>query len=436
MTTAPPAYTGRRITREDGDRTAPHRDLAHRVFAISTAIGLLHALDDAVLNRQPGVPVTQHLPALLVVTALAVTGVLLFGRLRTGLRAAMALLFGGAALANGALHVMHISVDGPSSSDITGVLAAAAGVVMLVMAAALPFLHRGERQVSARRRWAVRGVAVVATAVMVFYIVMPIAVGIGQTHLFRDPIGAPPGGAYETVTFDSRDGLELSGWYSPSRNGAAVILVNSAGGDRLGSVQHARMLADHGYGVLLYDARGAGRSEGSPNGYGWDWRHDVAGAIDFLGTRTDVDPGRIGALGLSTGADVLIEVGAEDKRLKAIVADGATASSFSDIPPADRWANAYMAPVIATAALLSGSTPPPRLAELAAQVSPTPLLLIAAGSIPMEIAMNRVYAEAAEEPVELWELPDANHTAAIRDEAAAYEQRVIAHFDEALLGPS
>src|SRR5687768_5800695 len=88
MTTAPPAYTGRRITREDGDRTAPHRDLAHRVFAISTAIGLLLALDDAVLNRQPGVPVTQHLPALLVVTALAVTGVLLFGRLRTGLRAA------------------------------------------------------------------------------------------------------------------------------------------------------------------------------------------------------------------------------------------------------------------------------------------------------------------------------------------------------------
>jgi hypothetical protein len=64
------------------------------------------------------------------------------------------------------------------------------------------------------------------------------------------------------------------------------------------------------------------------------------------------------------------------------------------------------------------------------------LLLIAAGSIPMEIAMNRVYAEAAEEPVELWELPEANHTAAIRDEAAAYEQRVIAHFDEALLGNS
>ena len=436
MTTATTAHTGRRVTRDDGERTAPRHDLAHRVFAITTAIGLIHALDDAVLNRQPGVPVTQHLPALLVVTALAVTGVLLFGRLRTGLRAAMALLFGGAALTNGALHVMHISVDGPSNSDITGVLAAAAGVVMLVMAAALPFLHRGERQVSARRRWAVRGVAVVATPVLVVYIVMPIGVGIGQTHLFRDPIGAPPGDAYETVTFDSTDGLELSGWYSPSRNGAAVILVNSAGGDRLGSIQHARLLADHGYGVLLYDARGAGRSEGSPNGYGWDWHHDVAGAIDFLGTRGDVEPGRIGALGLSTGADVLIEVGAEDKRLKAIVADGATASSFSDIPPADRWVNAYMAPVTATAALLSGSTPPPRLAELAAQVSPTPLLLIAAGSIPMEIAMNRVYAEAAEEPVELWELPEANHTAAIRDEAAAYEQRVIAHFDEALLGNS
>ena len=99
MTTATTAHTGRRVTRDDGERTAPRHDLAHRVFAITTAIGLIHALDDAVLNRQPGVPVTQHLPALLVVTALAVTGVLLFGRLRTGLRAAMALLFGDAGVA-------------------------------------------------------------------------------------------------------------------------------------------------------------------------------------------------------------------------------------------------------------------------------------------------------------------------------------------------
>jgi hypothetical protein len=52
----------------------------------------------------------------------------------------------------------------------------------------------------------------------------------------------------------------------------------------------------------------------------------------------------------------------------------------------------------------------------------------------MEIELNRVYAEAAGEHAELWELPRAGHTAAIRDEAQEYERRVIAHLDGALLG--
>ena len=50
----------------------------------------------------------------------------------------------------------------------------------------------------------------------------------------------------------------------------------------------------------------------------------------------------------------------------------------------------------------------------------------------MEIEFNRVYARAAREPVDLWELPDVGHTAAIRERAAEYERRVIGLFDRAL----
>ena len=109
-----------------------------------------------------------------------------------------------------------------------------------------------------------------------------------------------------------------------------MLVPHGGGSDRTGSIAHASMLARHGYGVLLYDARGRGESEGSPNGYGWDWGKDVAGALDFLAARDDVEPGRIGALGLSTGADVLIEVAAERDDLHALVADGAAAGSFAD----------------------------------------------------------------------------------------------------------
>src|SRR3712207_3610072 len=173
------------------------------------------------------------------------------------------------------------------------------------------------------------------TGALLFFVVLPIGVGIGQTHLFRNPIGAPPDDSYREVTFRSSDGLELAGWYTPSRNGAAVVVVSSAGGDRLGSVDHAELLASHGYGVLVYDARGSGASEGSPNGYGWGWDQDVAGALAFLRRQPEVDRDRLGGLGLSTGADVLIEVAAGDSDLRAVVGDGATGRSLADLPPGE-----------------------------------------------------------------------------------------------------
>jgi uncharacterized protein len=408
------------------------RDSALRVFAAATAVGLVHAFDDAVLNRQPGVPVDRHLSALVVVTLGVALALLAFRRGSTGVRAVLALVVGSITVTNGGLHLMHVASRELSGSDVTGVLAAAAGAVLLVMAAALPFLHRGERGLAPWPRWSVRVATVAGIALCMQFVVLSVCVGIVQTHLFRDQIGASPPGFGE-VTFESSDGLTLSGWYSPSRNRAAVILVNGAGGDRLGSVAHGRLLAEHGYGVLLYDARGSGESEGSPNGYGWDWDHDVDGALDFLTARPDVEDGRIGALGLSTGADVLLEVGATDRRVSAIVADGTTGASLADVLEGDVVSQVTMAPVMATVQLLSGTAPGPPLRDLAARVSPTPLLFVAAGSYPTEIAMSRVYAEAAREPVELWTLPAAGHTNAIHDEAEAYERRVVGHFDAALL---
>jgi uncharacterized protein len=404
------------------------------VFAIAIALGLLHAVDDALLHRQPGTPIGQHVWALLAAVAVGVLAIVVFSRLRPGLRAGLAVVLGAVTATNGAMHVEHIRVDSVAASDLTGVLAAVAGVVLIGLGAWIPFRHRGEGNASRLRRWINRGIAVVTMAVVVAVFVVPVGAAIVQTHKFREPIGDPPSKAFQAVSFESSDGLRLSGWYVASANKAAVIVVGGAGGDRMGSVQHAELLADHGYGVLLYDARGSGESEGSPNGWGWDWDRDVAGAIRFLQQRPDVDPTRIGALGLSTGADVLIEVATQDNDLKAVVADGSTARSYEDAMQIGSITDAPSVWAMYTAAkVLSGSTPGPPLKELVAEVSPTPLLLIAAGSIPQERPLNAIYADAAREPFELWELPDVHHTAAIREKADEYERRVIGFFDRALL---
>ena len=405
------------------------------VFRAATAVALVHALDDSFLGRQPGVPLGQHALAAALALILGGAALVWFPRLRPVLAALVSLVFGVLAIGNGALHLIHVALDGPAASDLTGIAAFAAGIVLVLLAPAILFRHRGEGERSARRRWTLRALGVIGLALTAYAILFPLTGAIIQTHKFREPVGDPPSAAYEPVTFTAEDGLELSGWYVASENGAAVVVVHGGGGDRMGTLDHAELLARHGYGVLVYDSRGRGESEGSHNGFGWDWEKDVGGALDFLHERPDVDPERIGGIGLSTGAEVLLEVAPERRDLRAVVADGLTARSFDDYRNLDGLTEAapFYWTMMAGARVFSGSSPGPALEELAAEVSPTPLLLVSTGvGIATEIDFNRLYAEAAREPVELWELPDVRHTAAVRERPDEYEERVIGFLDEAL----
>jgi uncharacterized protein len=396
------------------------------VFVVATALILVHALDDAFVHRGPGLGISQHALAGGISAGACVAAVLVFPSLRPGLRSALAFAFGGLACVNGVFHVAHVVDYGAAGSDVTGVLAVGAGALLLGLAVAIPWRHRG--QGTARSR----AVAVPAVLVAVVFVLGPVGLGIVETHKWREPIGAAPGAAYRDVAFQATDGLDLAGWYRPSQNGAAVLLVHGGGGDRTGAVAHAKMLVRHGYGVLLYDSRGRGESDGAPNNYGWDWGKDVAGALSFLARRSDVEPGRIGALGLSTGADVLLEVAATRKDLGAVVTDGAAAGSFEDwhrlrgteIGLPVGWV------MFTTMRVLSGDRPGPPLEDLIARVQ-APTLLISAGATE-EREFNALYEKAARGRVEHWNLPEAHHTAAIREARAQYERRVVGFLDEAL----
>ena len=114
------------------------------VFGVATLLALVHALDDAFVHRGPGLGLGQHALAGLIALAAGIAGVLAFPALRPGLRAALAFAFGGLALVNGMLHVLHIQKHGAAGGDLTGALAALAGLVLLGLAAAIPWRHRGE----------------------------------------------------------------------------------------------------------------------------------------------------------------------------------------------------------------------------------------------------------------------------------------------------
>jgi uncharacterized protein len=400
------------------------------VFRIAVAVALLHALDDAFVHRGPGLGLGQHALAAAIAIAAAAAAAVAFPRLRPGWRAGLALAFGGLALTNGMLHVLHIADSGPDGGDLTGALAAAAGVVLIGLAVAIPWRERGSGTALSRV------LAVPLGLVAVVFVLGPIGMGIVGGHKWREPVGDPPSAAYAPVRFHASDGLELAGWYRPSRNGAAVIVVHGGSSDRKGSVAHATMLARHGYGVLLYDARGRGESDGMDNSYGWDWPKDVAGALAFLKARDDVDASRIGALGLSTGADVLLEVAGTRHDLAAVVADGTAAGSFADwqrlrgteVGTVPGWM------MFTTLRVVSGDAPGPPLEEMVKRVS-SPTLLISAGT-DVEREFNVHYEREAAGRVEHWNLPDAVHTHAIHSHRDAYERRVVGFFDDAFASVS
>jgi hypothetical protein len=358
-----------------------------------------------------GTSARDHLLAALAPIAVAVLAAVAYPRLRPGLRAAIALVFGLLALVAGMIALGGAQAESLSGSEWTGLLLLPAGAMLVGLAVWVPWRERGRWASTRRRLWLNRGVALVAVPLLLFFVVVPIGAALWTTHKFRTPIGtfSVP---HRDVSFRTSDGLTLSGWYVPSRNGAAVLIVHGGGGSRDGARTHAALLARAGYGVLLYDARGRGKSEGDTEANGWTWGRDVGAAIAWLERRPDVEPGRIGALGPSTGADVLVEAAARRHDIRAIVADGSTARSLDDTSRIAHGGDLFTLPFwwaqYTAARVVTGAGPAAPLAELAARVRPTGILFIAS-SWSIERSAAPIYARAAGEPGDLWEV-DAGHT--------------------------
>jgi X-Pro dipeptidyl-peptidase-like protein len=301
--------------------------------AARLAIGVvaLHVVDDSFLQPNPGTSAGDHLAGGLIPLAALVTAGALYGRLRPGARSATALLAGFFGVLGGTEAVHYSRAGGPSGDDYTGLLSIVAGLVLLGIGGATLWTSR-RRDDRLRRRYGRRALLAVGGVFFAGALLFPVSVAYVITHVGRatvppDALGVP----HEDVRFTTSDGLTLQGWYIPSRNGAAVISFPG----RASSQERARLLARHGYGVLLFDRRGEGESDGDPNLLGWQGERDIHAAVAFLQRRPDVDPHRIGGIGLSVGGEMMIEAAAESPALKAIVTE-ASSRTRAPVGPTSR----------------------------------------------------------------------------------------------------
>jgi uncharacterized protein len=394
----------------------------------------LHVLDDSFFQPEPGTSVADHLVSGLVPVALLVGAAVAYPRLRPGLRAPLAIGIGLLGIVMGSVEaVFYGRSEGLSGDDFTGILAAAAGLVLVLLGTRTAWRSR-RRDDSRVRRYARRALLAVAWALAGYFVLFPLSLSYGFTHVARlktpnGNLGAP----YQAVSFQSRDGLRLDGWFVRPRTGATVIVYPG----KKGTQNHARMLVRNGYGVLVFDRRGEGTSEGDPNALGWGFDEDLLGALAYLRGRDDVDPNRIGGLGLSVGGEALLQTAAETTDLGAVVSEGAGYRSVRE--NALRMSLRKVPEVVITGvmtagtALFSNRVPPPNLKTLAGRITRTPVFFIYARHGQGGEDNNPAYYRAARGPKQLWQI-DTTHTHGLSARPQEYERRVVGFFDHTLSG--
>jgi pimeloyl-ACP methyl ester carboxylesterase len=240
----------------------------------------------------------------------------------------------------------------------------------------------------------------------------------------------------ENVTLRTSDGMNLRAWFAPGERGAVVILVHGGGGNRAQLLPEAIAMSRHGYGILAYDSRACGESDGDLVSWGDREQHDLVAALDYASSRREIDPHRIAVLGFSIGASTVAMTAARDPRPSAVIlyatwsslADE-IAAKFGKLGPLSFW------PTLASMRLHGVNPDNVRPIDVIGAIHPRPLLMITGtldGDTPVPV-MQRVF-EAAGPPKELWIVPGADHGKYFKTAPVEYETRVVSFLDGALFG--
>ena len=145
---------------------------------------------------------------------------------------------------------------------------------------------------------------------------------------------------HEEVFLATEDGVRIHAWLLPLAGARRVVLVCHGNAGNIGHrLDRARELQRRvGASVLLFDYRGYGRSEGSPDEEGT--YRDARAAWSWLTRVKGVPPAEIVLLGESLGAAVAAQL-ALDRPAGALILE----SAFTSIPDMAREAYPFLPPV-------------------------------------------------------------------------------------------
>jgi len=237
---------------------------------------------------------------------------------------------------------------------------------------------------------------------------------------------------YESVTFESSDGLNLKAWFIPSDKSNNTIIVMHGYPTNKADVLPFSMFLLKKFNVFLFDFRSFGESEGSYTTVGFKEVNDLDGAVNYLENRKDVK--NIGALGFSLGGSVAIMNKNND--IKAIVSDSAYSNLNNMIE--SMYKNFYFLkyPFVQLTRIygkmffnvdLKDVSPATAIKNINKPV------LIIHGKKDSQIPVNEANVlHNANKKTELWVVDNADHGATYALNKVEYEKRVLEFFEKHL----
>lgn len=240
---------------------------------------------------------------------------------------------------------------------------------------------------------------------------------------------------YEDVTFVSRDGTRLSGWFIPSLGAARGTVIHFHGNaqNMTSHFSFVSWLPSQGFNLFVFDYRGYGRSAGSPDRRGV--YEDCQAALNYISSRPGIDHGRLLVLGQSLGgANALAALGSVPRSgVRAVAIDSSFCSYRSIVR--DKLGAMPLLSLLRhpLSYLLTDDRYSPE--EVIARIAPTPILIVhgTADSVIPYRHGKRLF-ELAADPKQLWTVEGGEHTSAFADPSGHYRQRLVGFFTDALGG--
>lgn len=242
----------------------------------------------------------------------------------------------------------------------------------------------------------------------------------------------------ENIEFPSESGSVIKGWLIQGKQGrGAVVIMHGLRSNRSQLVERIKFLSRAGFSVLAFDFQGSGESEGKQLTFGYLESRDAAASLKFI--KQKLPDEKIGVMGISMGGAAFL-LQKEPEKADALILEMVYPTMQKAI---ENRLNLWLFSGADNLSFLLTRQFPLRLGVSVDELRPLDkiksincpiFLIVGENDHHTTLAESRQLFDSANQPKEIWIVPQAEHGDLHKVAPKDYEEKVLQFFDKHLQG--